>query len=75
MIRHYLQKEERIVAWWPNRDGDIQTLAHALIEEHSSNGGHFSSPDTELMLRGICNFDETIIEALNRLANIKTKEQ
>lgn len=52
----------------------IKTLAHALIEEHSSNGGHFSSPDTENFIRGLCEWEETPLECLKRLAGIKSKK-
>ena len=57
---------------WKNKS---ETLAHALIEERSSNGGSFASPDTETMLRGLCGFDETITEALNRLANTEDNHE
>lgn len=56
-------------------ESNIRSLAHALIEEHSSQAGHWSSPDTELMIRGLCDFGEEPLDALKRLASINNQKK
>jgi len=51
----------------------IKTLIHCLLEEATANGGHFASPDTDLMFRQTFLDDwedgnKTTLEALQGLA-------
>ena len=51
----------------------IRTLIHCLLEEATANGGHFASPDTDIMFRQTFLDDwgdgnKTTLEALKGLA-------
>lgn len=57
-------------------DAKINTLLHCLLEELVSNGGHFASPDTDLLFRrafldGWEDGDKTTKKALEDLTGAK----
>ena len=54
----------------------VRALIHCLAEEHAANGGHFASPETDLMFRqafcdGWEDGNKTTQEALQALLESK----
>jgi len=57
----------------------FNTLVHCLLEEATANGGHFASPDTDIMFRQTFLDDwgdgnKTTLEALQGLARSRATE-